>query len=253
MKDQQLADLNFKDLLHYGGQPPVRYRYDHLLQCTGYCIACDEKYDDVKLDLMSHGADSSDFEQILGPMPPVVSGRSIVAQPVLFLLEQPGGDDYGIGKKIPFRGFTKEPPVQHYYWSPSGSKWPEKIDDFNGNFYGPYFAYIMAKHALGNVYITNLFKCRIAKDEMRRKVEAKCHTRYLSKELAIFRPAVVFCFGREAEHGFGRVTQLNERKIRSIYLFHPRAVRDARMYGKDRQAMIDENDRRIESALSSLE
>jgi hypothetical protein len=66
MNNQALVDLNFRDIIDYGGQPPVRHRYDPPLACQGFCVACEENglvsISGGRLDLMSHGCDSSDFE-----------------------------------------------------------------------------------------------------------------------------------------------------------------------------------------------
>src|SRR4051794_38617595 len=96
MRNQNLVDLNFNHLLRYGGEPPVRNAYDVPLQCFGYCVNCDKK--GVPLDLMSHGCDTSDFEELLGPMP-VEAGRVASERPIMFLLERPGGD-YGNGEQV---------------------------------------------------------------------------------------------------------------------------------------------------------
>ena len=73
MKRTQLADLNFREVINYGGQPPVQNRYDPPLQCHGYCVSCEETglldQTAVHLDLMSHGCDSEDFREVLGPIP----------------------------------------------------------------------------------------------------------------------------------------------------------------------------------------
>jgi hypothetical protein len=119
MKDTRLADLNFKDLLQYGGQPEVKNSYNPPLQCSGYCVTCDEKNPRIQLDLMSHGCDSRDFRSLLGPLP---TTSEFVDEPILFLLERPGGDwANGAGRGITFRGFNKKPPVGHYYWTSARS------------------------------------------------------------------------------------------------------------------------------------
>ena len=160
MKNNLLAKINFQEILNYHGQPIVQNSYSKPLNCHGYCISCEEsgllQQTGGRLELMSHGCDSSDFETLLGLLPK--EGLQ-VKQPILFLLENPG-EDYGNGMPIEFRGFRKKPPVYHYYWTPNIENWPERISQFNGNFYGPYFAYLMRKHQLINVYITNLIKCK---------------------------------------------------------------------------------------------
>jgi hypothetical protein len=68
MRNAALQKLNFVRLIDYGGQPPVENRYDSPLPCSGYCIDCEQKdlLDPAvrRLDLMSHAADTSDFEAL---------------------------------------------------------------------------------------------------------------------------------------------------------------------------------------------
>ena len=119
MKDPVLAALNFKELLDYGGQPRVMGEYPQPIPCRGYCVSCEESglLDGTgrRLDLMSHGCDTSDFEEVLGPMP---HEGPCVEEPILFLLEKPGAD-YSNGEEVTFRGWRKKPPVKNYYWTPN--------------------------------------------------------------------------------------------------------------------------------------
>jgi hypothetical protein len=83
VKDIRLVDLNFREIVDYGGQPQVQNRYSRSLACRGYCISCEEsgllKKTGGRLGLMSHGCDSTDFEDILRPMPREGAG---VAEPI---------------------------------------------------------------------------------------------------------------------------------------------------------------------------
>jgi hypothetical protein len=212
--ESRLSDLNFNDLLHYGGQPEVQYRYAQSLSCQGYCVSCEESGllkqpdgTDGRLDLMSHGCGSEDFEHALGqPMPRDGSG---VEQPVLFLLENPGGDLPDIGTTIEYRGSYKQPPVNHYYWTPGTKSWPSDAGDkvFNGNWYGPYFAYLMRFHQLLNVYITNVIKCRWVGVGKRTPtvIITNCTKRYLTREVQLFAPKLVLCFGKAAAEEFRKL------------------------------------------------
>jgi hypothetical protein len=157
MKNAELAELNFRKLINYGVQPSVKVKYDPL-QCYGYCIDCEQKYlvEPGQLDLISHACDSSDFEAILGPLP----SAQPIDIPIVFLLEDPGGD-YGNGERFSYEGCRKQPPTNHYYWSPQVHTWPASIEELR-HFYGPYFAYLMRNHGLRNVYITNLVKCNLS-------------------------------------------------------------------------------------------
>jgi hypothetical protein len=255
MRDSRLAESNFRQLLHYDGGPPVaRPRFPDPLQCSGYCIDCEEKdlvaKSEGKLDLMSHGCDSADFEEVLGPMPRDGAG---VQQPILFLLEKPGAD-YGSGQKVRFSGYKKSPPVNHYYWTPTNKtkSWPQQISEFEGNFYGPYFAYLMRRHRLCNVYITNLTKCRWRdgnKNATPIDILENCITLYLNKEISFFEPKLVFCFGLNAEHGF----KSRGLGISNHLLYHPGAIRDRyRALGKTQEELVEQNDKRIQDALANI-
>lgn len=230
MKDPQLVELNFDELLNYGGQPsPILYEYEQPIPCQGYCVSCERKGllegTGKRLHRMSHGCDSSDFEAVLGPMP---NEGPAVEHPILFLLENPGGY-YNNGEKVEFDGFKKQPPNKHYYWTPGPNMkvWPSCPKDFNRNFYGPYFAYLMRTHQLKNVYITNLVKCQWIEDEGVAKSQPEssswsaivdhCVGKYLTREMKILDPIVTFCFGRSAEKGLRKVDSAR----RARYLRHP--------------------------------
>ena len=261
MKNAALRELNFQKLLHYGGQPPVQNRYQHPLPCRGYCVDCENsgtlKATGGSLDLMSHGCDSSDFAAILGPMKR--SGRAL-AKPVLFLLQNPGSDSrYRNGNVVPFRSFTKKPPVNHYYWTPSGDAWPTRIRDIikDHDHYGRYFAYLMQHHQLINVYITNLVKCRwrqrpdaAAGRGDASKVTHHCAERHLKRELAIFKPRVAFCFGGAVAHAF---KEYAPDDCRVTTLFHPAYIKNRSQtdpHGRSKEQLFAANDKRIEDALA---
>ena len=250
MRDRRLADLNFKELIDYGGQPVVQNTYDPPLKCSGYCVACEDSgrvfdYKGDYFDQMSHGCDTWDFEQLLGPLPKAPGGYC--DSPILFLLENPGGY-YGNGEVVPYKGYKKQPPVNHYYWTPNPKEiggWPKDTDSLP-HLYGPYFAYLMAKYGLKNVYITNLIKCNVIGDDKKyNKEEAveTCINKWLKKELEIFSPELVFCFG---EHTFDYFKQyLPEYYDITSRLYHPAAR-------KPREEIVSYNDHKISVALRSL-
>ncbi len=207
---------------------------------------------------MSHGCDSSDFEEILGPLP--IDGHPI-DQPILFLLEGPGAD-YHNGEPVAFHGFTKQPPVRHYYWSPNCTTWPSTVDDFGGNFYGPYFAYLMRTHHLRNVYITNLAKCKSTENFDHTSepfprwdpdvIVRHCAQRYLSRELKIFCPIIAFCFGNKAETGLRELAGTVGATCKIKYLRHPASIRLARREGKTPPQLIFQNDELIKEEVACL-
>ena len=266
MRDSALANLNFRDILDYGGQPQVQNRYAQPLTCRGYCVDCEEsgvlRASGGKLTLMSHGCDSADFETILGPMRRTDAG---VTAPVLFLLENPGADDrYRNGVEVAFRGFAKKPPVNHYYWTPSARPWPQHIVDFiaDPHFYGPYFAYLMQHHQLLNVYITNLVKCKWTKVNAGPDhtadpslVTRHCAQRYLTRELALFAPRLVICFGENARRGFVEYSRRFSPEAVVVGLFHPAYIKNRSqtdLQRRSKEQLFEENDVRIEAGLARL-
>jgi hypothetical protein len=197
MRDTKLAELNFRTLLHYNSAPDLGAP-SFPISCTGFCVSCEKNgfldNGDHRLDQMSHGADTEDFEKLMGRLPPV--GLEI---PVAFLLESPGGY-YGNGEKHTYEGIIKRPPVNIYYWTPLEQKtWPIEPSEVNPKWYGPYFAYIIAKHKLHNAYFTNIIKCSLAErdadqfvryyvvrdpDNRDSNIRNNCYDAFLSKELA---------------------------------------------------------------------
>jgi hypothetical protein len=207
----------------------------------------------MRLDKMSHGCDTSDYVALLGPIP--VSPRDERNFPVIFLLDGPGGE-YDLGKVVEFRGFRKRPPVKCYYWAP-GLRVADRPSEFDGYFYGSYFAYLMRKHCLTNVYISNATKCDWIdlQTEKRGRVTApsvidNCVEGWLSQEIALFGLEAIFCFGRNAE-GIAREAKcvVNLGVIVSG-LYHPGAIASrARALRKTKQQLVDENDEIIASEL----
>lgn len=117
MRNSELVKINFTELLNYGGMPIVRNEYNPPLECKCFCIACENEgfvpESNVVLEQMSHGADTSDFEIHLGELPKPHKDISTV-----LLLESPGGY-YENGEPRCCEGIIKQPPVKHYYWTPS--------------------------------------------------------------------------------------------------------------------------------------
>lgn len=255
MNNQELVDLNFRRLIDYRGQPPVRR--EHPIECFGYCTSCEDKkiIDRCILGRMSHGCDTADYIEALGGP---FSGVERFDKPVVFLLEDPGGDQ-DLGDPFPYQGHCKAPPVKCYYFAPEREAlqdWPSKIDDFDFRkyYYGPYFAYLMSKHGLRHVYITNIVKCGVGEHQQLKKepvykaITCNCVKRFLFQELGLVRPSVVFCFSHAVESRFyeslGSPSFWNVR-----YLTHPAFIRRR---WKTYQAWIERNDQTIRQALGEL-
>jgi uracil-DNA glycosylase family 4 len=126
-------------------------------------------------------------------------------------------------------------------------EWPRQTEDFEGNFYGPYFAYLMWKHQLKNVYITNLIKCRYTREGKARatpdNIIDKCVRTFLEREIGYFKPKLALCFGRKAERHLPRFAR--KLDYPRAYLFHP-AARISRL------KLIKENDDLLGAALRNF-
>ena len=226
MRNLKLANLNFRELLNYGGQPIVKsFYYDSPLNCIDYCILCEQRSvfpnQNDCFDQMSHGCDTSDYETLIGEL----KTDRIVNFPILFLLENPGGDN-GNGEIVPYKGYAKQPPINHYYWADIDD-WPTNADNLK-HYYGPYFAYLMKKFGLKNVYITNLIKCNVIKKEKKnfdyRLAQSLCTENWLKKEIEIFSPKIIFSFGNRATDGYKEFKSKFGFQINSFNLYHPEAI-----------------------------
>jgi hypothetical protein len=258
MKNPALAELNFNRLLHYGGTPGGRGRFSVATRCTGYCVSCEKNgYLDIgdhRLDQMSHGADTDDFERAICPLP----GDGIKV-PVAFLLEAPGGD-YDNGSEIEFEGITKRPPIKSYYWTPHGlNAWPSDPSRNGPKSYGRYFAYLLATHKLHDAYFTNFIKCSLAQRDTGQlkdyyvaadpnnrdsKIRTNCFKLFLSEEMKLVNPGIVFYFGKKAERMgyFARLRALLP-STRFVTLYHPAARTSP-------SRIVSVNDKRIHDCLS---
>ena len=265
MKNELLRELNFRNLLQYDLDEVTRKgakpKYEPPLKCIGFCTFCEEKGlvpgNSTKPPLLSHGCDTSDYECWLGPLRQHLSskGGQPCDAPILFLLLEPGGP-WPSGEVIEYKDVAKQPPTKHYYWMPHcqpESHWPEghwrrPEPSERGAYYGDYFAYLMVRHSLVNVYITNLKKCKWSKEttgwESRTDL---CVRNYLSREIGHLEPKLAFCFGRKGHREFKRRFDAYQ----SEYLYHPAAIVAAARHSKTPEEMVEENDKRIRSAIGA--
>lgn len=229
-----LHELNFKKLLNYPDGPKFTFESDSKVKCAGFCVSCEKNGfiadPGFPLDQMSHGADTQDFEQILGPL-----NSEKKAPKTMFLLESPGGD-YGNGKPIEHEGITKRPPIKHYYWLPQQGPWPTEP---NGGKYGPYFAYLIQAHGFYNAYFTNIVKCsmrnestgnfdplKISKKDSNHhfKILKNCYDEFLSEEILLFDPDIIFNFGQRTGDMAGWIhLESKYPDVTFDYLYHPSA------------------------------
>jgi len=251
MKSKELCDLNFNKLLNYGGMPAVQSHYEKEIYCKGYCIECEKAGINTGgnkgqiLDQMSHGADTWDFEQLLGEL-----DKPYNEIRVTFLLESPGGY-YKNGKPIFYNSYKKQPPVNHYYWLPNLKEWPKGQENFE-EMYGSYFAYLIKIFCLKNAYFTNIVKCSLGNPsenkfipyEMQNtrhmQILDKCHSHFLLEELKIHNPSIIYCFGGKAMKMAKHLALESEL----VELYHPAAR-------LPRKTIIGKNNEIIASSLTA--
>ena len=234
-----LFNLNFKILLKYPDRFEIKNRYEdnNPIPCSGFCTCCENELGlkAATPPLMSHGCSTDEIQKMLG-VDKFDGGNE---QPIMFLLENPGGD-YGNGMPIG----DKCPPVKHFYFSPNiKGKWPTTIEEIAKNPYGNYFAYIIYRYALNNVYITNCIKCKYTGD-MYERTKKICVEKYLHDEVRIFDPEVVIFFGHKAEHIFHDA--FPDFHGKTCYLWHPAYI----TYCKGHlETFVAENDKKLYSSL----
>ena len=222
---KNLFNLNFDTLLKYPDRDHFeiknRYEDNNPIPCSGFCTCCENELGlkAATPPLMSHGCSIDEIRTVIGIKEKFPGGYD---QRIMFLLENPGGD-YENGDKITCDGIRKSPPVYHFYFSPNiKGKWPTTIEEIAKNPYGNYFAYLIYRYALNNVYITNCIKCKYTGD-MYEKTKTQCVEQYLKKEIDYFKPEIVIFFGRKAQQIFNQFFPNFQGK--TIYLWHPAARR----------------------------
>lgn len=249
---QALEGLNFSSILRY--EKPVKRccrsndGESPLHKCTGFCHDCEDKGIVPKGGsssiLMSHGCSSDDFVSIIGkPLPKVKCDL-----PIMFLLENPGGD-YGNGEAVTCNGVIKNPPINHFYFSSGLTQWPTEIADIKIH-YGDYFAYLMARFGLSNVYITNCIKCKYT-DAYYDKTAENCIKRFLEREIRIFSPRLIVCFSKQVSDELLYKKIQDPGKLKKVCLLHPAA--DSRPKWRNNwEGIVRENDTRLAKALAEV-
>lgn len=254
----ELAQINFTRLLHYAATPKPQFSYHQPPICDGFCVSCEEKgllaVSDHRLYLMSHGADTSDFEVAFGCELPIDEGVHETDLPVMFVLESPGGDK-GNGVPQTHHDVEKQPPTLHYYWMPPEAlSWPDRDAMLSqGNLYGPYFAYLLRRFGLKNAYFTNAVKCGLHDKNGRfvsyrhsvplhQALRDNCFDEFLNEEVRAFQPKAIFAFGDNA-HGLLRSSATVGGRYPVHCLYHPSA--------RNRRKMVEDNDSLIQAALDS--
>ena len=246
---QELEHLNFSGVLNYK-RPVIRRPRDgsSLNTCVGFCHDCEDRgwcsKDGSSDILMSHGCTSDDFAEIIGqPLPKIK-----YSEPIMFLLQNPGGD-YDLGDVCTCDNIKKKPPTKQFYFSSDLKRWPMSMADIQ-NPYGDYFAYLMANFGLSNVYITNCIKCKYGADWYAKTAD-NCIARFLEKEITIFQPRKIFCFGGKEVSDellwkrIQRPGKLPDVQFDKVVLIHPAAR-------KSWEEVVQINDQKISEALATM-
>lgn len=250
MRNNQLFALNFQGIQKYDLKELARRKakpnYDPPLKCDGFCTLCERNglvsYNGNVPPILSHGCDTDDYESFLGDLSSHLSVLNIqkYSEPVIFLLDAPGGYwDSGVAFK--YNEYKKQPSTKHYYWMPHKlKKWPSSIwkkPETSGEHFGDYFAYLMVKHGLTNVYITDVIKCSW-ENSYTEKSKNMCVETYLNEEVKFVNPATIFCFSRKVEKMAAKVYPDRKR----IFLWHPTAIRLSRRHRKTPDEIVKTND-----------
>ena len=116
---------------------------------------------------------------------------------------------------------------------------------------------LMWKHQLTNVYITNLVKCRYTRaDEKPARtpfdINKNCIDLYLRREIEIFAPKLIVCFGQRAERGF-KSAYPETTRLPYVYLMHPSYIGYRwQASGKMQDELLKENDKWLRGAIMHL-
>jgi hypothetical protein len=235
---------------------------DTNFECAGFCISCEEKSILKRgefLTQISHGADSSDYKEI-------IKKEYDNSYPIMFVFENPGNE---FSPEFTFKGITKNVPYDKYYWisdkitePPKSPNELVKIAKKKGeykNLYDSYIVYLQERYSLNNIYVTNLTKCKLRKNKKEWRVAPYSHIRencineIFKKELEIFKPKIVFCMSEKVMRWFPYDIfyecfkkwypyQNKEVEERIVKLLHPAAH-------LPNIKIVRENDKRIPKAI----
>lgn len=208
-----LRRLNFKDLIRF----PKWDQYDFdTYRANGhrhptpeaYCTSCESrgvhrstKSDGFLLGNVSHGAHSRDFLSAMRLRPT----RRWHDEGVLFVFESPSAAEFF--ERLGHEGHAKRPTTQ-WYWVHTDLEPRAFPYGFKGGAYGELIQSTIVTFKLSNVYATNLVKCGMTNPEGT-KFEGvgaipsacveHCLRTFLTREIAILKPRVIFAFGTAVE------------------------------------------------------
>lgn len=208
-----LKSLNFNDLLLLNDNINVdNYNFEEYLKnekhpVKGYCTRCEAKgcntcpsNDSFRLTNISHGASTDDLLSATDTTDNDFSDWHI--EGVLFLMEGPSVDGWGLYEEVEYNGFKKRP-AQLWYWLHEKHKALNYPSEFRGARYGTLFNSIVFTFKLRNAYLTNLVKCGLNNidgnfegfQKYNPETIRTCYENFLTKEIEAINPKVIFCFG----------------------------------------------------------
>lgn len=237
-----LNELNYKKLIDLSLDNVDTYTFDdyrnngfrHPKACD-YCIECEKmnlticKDPKYYLCNISHGSHSKDFLNSAG----ITDVSDWNHKGVMFIMESPS-KDYGIYEKVEIvhdgNHYYKHP-SKLWYWIHRDQKITGYPDKFKGREYGDFVASAILTFRLSNAYMTNLIKCGLYDpdtdtykgiDSYHSACIRKCYDEFLSKEIDIIKPEVIFTFGSKVNR---HVTQLVGDNTKVVGLPHPAGQR----------------------------
>lgn len=246
---ERLHELNFKEGIVLPDGGGKLYNFERFLQnnghqYTGTCRACAKCNDLPKTPCapyVSHGSHTVDFvaahlydrrktftagdKKCYNYVSKWFSDGNVVARPVLFLLENPAGND-GNGY-CEQEGLIRSPSAD-WYWLDRG--YDDKIEEYGLQFikHGEYgkmiFAVINTFH-LANAYATNTVKCGVCDSsghfltthDYPKGTVVACQEQWLREEISALcqydKNLLVLAFGNNAYKNFKKILQEQDGKL----------------------------------------
>jgi len=243
--EMTLQELNFQHLIEYDVNDVKSYSFDKYCsnnsrhpRAIDYCTSCEElkcnvspKDASFKLCNISHGAHSRDFINAVDSNMDISKWHT---SGVVFVMESPSRD-YGIYEttEITKKGqlYNKRPSKQ-WYWVHNKCDYVEYPIHFKGRKYGELVRSVIFTFKLANAYLTNLIKCGMNDSSgdifkglvyFDPKCIQNCYNLYLSKEIELMNPKVIFTFGTNVYNQLS--CRLKDSSIKLVGLPHPAGQR----------------------------
>ena len=208
---KDLKKLNFDDLLILNTNVE-NYSFNNYLinnskhKVVGFCTKCEEKECNYSpsdksftLQNISHGTSTEDLLQATSQEK--IDTSDWHKEGVMFIMEGPSLN-WGLYEELIYKGYKKAP-TNKWYWLHDKMKNYQYPEEFKGGPYGTLFNSIVFTFKLKNAYLTNLIKCGLNNTEGKfrgirhynKETIKTCYDNYLTKEIELIKPKVIFCFG----------------------------------------------------------